>query len=171
MAWRKGDRVRHPKQLDWGPGEVLSVEGDKLRIRFEVGGERVFVAGPFLEKVEERGASRAGPEAAPAPEVTSRGAHGQRSVEEARRRYKAAAGAVEIESQRSARVDVWGPCSVCDVSFRPLWFYARASCGALYLCVPCKDRLLEGAEDRKDVLDLTPRLVERRAFQGNRHRH
>src|SRR4051812_9790349 len=26
--------VRHPKRPEWGPGEILSIEGDTVRVRF-----------------------------------------------------------------------------------------------------------------------------------------
>lgn len=43
MEYRKGDRVRHPKRLEWGVGQILADgSGDSAKIFFERGGERAF---------------------------------------------------------------------------------------------------------------------------------
>jgi len=51
MEWRPGDRLRHLNLPDLGLGEVISVDGDKLRIGFQHGGERVFLASAPFEQV------------------------------------------------------------------------------------------------------------------------
>lgn len=41
MSFKKGDRVRHPTQGDWGLGEVLTdSNGEKVRVFFEGAGEK-----------------------------------------------------------------------------------------------------------------------------------
>lgn len=44
MDYRKGDRVKHPKKIDWGVGEVLeNATGKSVRVFFIGGGERTLL--------------------------------------------------------------------------------------------------------------------------------
>jgi hypothetical protein len=43
MEYRCGMWVRNPKQAAWGVGEVIGIDGDKLRILFKEGGEKKIV--------------------------------------------------------------------------------------------------------------------------------
>jgi len=38
-----GDRVRHPDALDWGIGQVQSVDGDRVTINFEHAGKQLIL--------------------------------------------------------------------------------------------------------------------------------
>jgi hypothetical protein len=163
MEWRVGQRLRHLKLQDLGVGEVTGVEGDKLRVRFG-SGERVFMTTAAIEQVAAPPApSQRNASLSASPKTA--GKHSTLSAEEARRRFQDQDVPFELEAPRGQRVDVWGPCSQCDNARRPLWYYARSSRGAVYLCVPCKDRLREGS---RDVLDLSPRRVLRSAFETKR---
>jgi hypothetical protein len=53
-TWKAGDRVRHGSMPDWGLGEVMAVPGDgKLRVHFEVGGERLLKNAPLTPATGE----------------------------------------------------------------------------------------------------------------------
>ena len=52
MAYRKGDRVRHPKRLEWGVGQVLAdSSGGPVKIFFERAGEKV-ISLDFVQPVK-----------------------------------------------------------------------------------------------------------------------
>ena len=36
-----GDLVRHPARPDWGPGQVQSVDGDRVTVNFENAGKQL----------------------------------------------------------------------------------------------------------------------------------
>ena len=103
--------------------------------------------------------------------------HSRKSVEAARQTFKLGPRRFRLKSGRSTRVDVWGPCSKCAFSVRPIWYYSMSSHGPVYLCIPCKDEALDGRAARKgksraqDVLDMPPTVVPRSAFESNRRRH
>lgn len=170
MEWKPGDRLRHATKPEFGPGEVLSVEGGKLHIRFVNGGPRVFVATAPLERLT-------GPAAAFQFEPTTtsvqqkKPGHSKERAELARERFRASPGTVEVRSAKSQRADIWGPCSVCGRHQRPLWHFADSSAGPLYFCVPCKDGLYDDADGGRDVLDLSPKVVRSGAFEMKRQRH
>lgn len=52
MEYRKGDRVRHPKRLEWGVGQVLAdSSGGSVKIFFERAGEKV-ISLDFVQPVK-----------------------------------------------------------------------------------------------------------------------
>lgn len=52
MEYRKGDRVRHPKRLEWGIGQVLAdSSGGSVKIFFERAGEKA-ISLDFVQPVK-----------------------------------------------------------------------------------------------------------------------
>ena len=51
--YEPGDRVKNPKALDWGIGQVQSIIGNKVTVNFENYGKRVInIENIRLEKLE-----------------------------------------------------------------------------------------------------------------------
>ncbi len=166
MDWKPGDRVQHRSLPSLGAGEILSVEGTKLSIRFADGEPRVFLTTAPLDRLAGPAASPSRPRASidPPKKLT----HTGRATADARARLLASGGRAEVRSAKSQRADVWGACSVCGVPTRPLWCFADTSAGPLYFCVPCKDQLYDAARGPRDVLDLSSKVVWSSAFESKK---
>jgi hypothetical protein len=85
----------------------------------------------------------------------------QEGIWNARRSYESREDQIPlslIKESRGSRIDLHCDCTRCGVYTSPLWYYARSSHGCVYLCVRCRERLLEqrrirrGQQIKRDVL-------------------
>lgn len=91
-----------------------------------------------------------------------------RSAENKNLRKQRSTSRFILESRRGARVLGPRPCKNCGRNHDVVWFYAKSSDGAVYLCATCKAIVFDRSFGKLDALNLA---FSGGAFESSRRRH